>query len=81
MTEQRGGAVAHAASRLIDDAYMTWFAAESRCEQRLRAWLDGPADDRTVAYDSYRAALDREEVAAHELQRRFESASRSPGCS
>lgn len=55
--------------RLLDDAYMAWFAAESECEQALHAWFDGTSGKRAEAYCAYRAAVDREEAAARDLQR------------
>jgi hypothetical protein len=56
--------------RLVDDAYMTWFAAARECERALRAWQR--AEPR--AYWAYRAALDREEAAARDLERLSELA-------
>ena len=56
--------------RLLDDACMAWTAAEIEAEQALRAWLAGSRD--RAAYHAYRAALDREEAAARDLQRLHE---------
>ena len=64
-----GHEVAEIGVRLLDDAYIAWFAAESDCEQALRAWLEGTSGNRGEAYFVYRAALDREEAAARDLQR------------
>jgi hypothetical protein len=69
MTEKVERTVAEIGVRLLDDAYMAWFAAESECEQALRAWFDGTSGNRAEGYFAYRAALDREEAAAHDLQR------------
>ena len=69
MTEHPEQEIAEIGVRPLDDAYLAWFAAESDCEQALRAWLDGPPNNRTAMYFSYRAALDREQAAAHDLQR------------
>ena len=55
--------------RLLDDAHMTWVAAEAASGEALRAWFEGPICDRAAAYLSYRAAVDREEAAARDLQR------------
>ena len=55
--------------RLIDDAHMAWMAAEVESEHALHAWLEGARADHTSAYMAYRAAVDREEAAARELQR------------
>jgi hypothetical protein len=57
------------AVRLLDDAHMTWVAAEVESEHMLRAWLDGGAPEAAGAYLAYRAALDREAAAARDLQR------------
>jgi hypothetical protein len=56
--------------RLIDGAYMVWLVAERECDQALREWHE----ERPGAYWSYRAALDREEAAARDLQRLAEVA-------
>ena len=74
MTENLGREVAEIGIRLLDDAYMTWFAAESECEQALHAWFDGSSNNRAQAYFAYRAALDREEAAARDLRRLAELA-------
>jgi EAL domain-containing protein (putative c-di-GMP-specific phosphodiesterase class I) len=55
--------------RLLDDAHMTWVAAEVESEQALRAWFDAAARQGQGAYFAYRAAADREEAAARDLQR------------
>jgi hypothetical protein len=57
------------AVRVLDDAYMTWVAAEVESEHALRAWFDTGAPQGAGAYVAYRAALDREEAAARDLQR------------
>jgi hypothetical protein len=56
--------------RLVDGAYMAWLVAERECDQALRAW----AEERPGAYWGYRAALDREEAAARDLERLSELA-------
>ena len=50
------------------DAHMTWMAAEVDSEQALRVWFEAAAPDRAAAYLAYRAAVDREEAAARDLQ-------------
>ena len=55
--------------RLLDDAHMTWVAAEVESEHALRAWFDAGATQGAGAYLAYRAAVDREEAAARDLQR------------
>jgi hypothetical protein len=55
--------------RVLDDAHMTWVAGEVESEQALRAWFKGAASHRAAAYLAYRAAVDREEAAARDLQR------------
>jgi hypothetical protein len=55
--------------RLFDDAYLAWFSAEDETERAFRAWSDGSSSTRAMSYAAYRAALDREEAAARDLQR------------
>ena len=63
-----GRDVVKIAMRLLDDVYMAWCRAQMECHLALRAWLDTSARDR-AAYHAYRAALDREEAAAVDLER------------
>jgi hypothetical protein len=55
--------------RLLDDAHMTWVQAEIESAHALRGWFEAAASRRTAAYHGYRAASDREEAAARDLQR------------
>jgi hypothetical protein len=55
--------------RLVDDAHMTWGAAEVESEHALRAWFDATSPERAGTYLAYRAAVDREQAAAYDLQR------------
>lgn len=55
--------------RLVDDAHMTWVAAELESEHALRAWFDAATPEGADAYLAYRAAVDREHAAACDLQR------------
>ena len=55
--------------RLLDDAYTAWRLAEAETEAALRSWLDGSSRNRDNAWYGYRAALDREEAAARDLER------------
>jgi hypothetical protein len=55
--------------RLLDDAVLAWFRAESECEVTLQAWFRSTGQQRETAYLSYRAALDREEASARDLER------------
>jgi hypothetical protein len=57
------------AVRVLEDAHMTWVAAEVDSEHALRAWFDAAAPQGAGAYLAYRAAVDREEAAARDLQR------------
>jgi hypothetical protein len=67
--------VAETTLHRFDTAYLAWFEAESECGQALRNWCDpGPADRDAAAYITYRAALDREEAAARDLERLCRSA-------
>jgi hypothetical protein len=69
MTAKQEQEITQIGIRLLDDAYTAWFMAEHECEQALRAWFEGPPRDNSAMYLSYRAALDREEAAAHDLRR------------
>jgi hypothetical protein len=62
-------ALAVIAVRVLDDAHMTWVAAEVESDHALRAWFEADAPHGAGAYLDYRAAVDREEAAAHDLQR------------
>ena len=55
--------------RLVDDAHMTWVAAEAESEHALRAWFGATRPEDAGAYLAYRAAVDREQAAACDLQR------------
>ena len=55
--------------RLLDDAYFAWFSAESESESSAEGLVASTGSGRSVAYLAYRAALDREEAAAHDLKR------------
>jgi hypothetical protein len=55
--------------RLADEAYMSWSAAQIECHNALMAWSEAGAADRATANWAYRAALDREEAAARDLER------------
>ena len=57
------------AVRLLDDAQLNWVAAEVQSEHALRAWLDVGGCRGAGAYLAYRAAVDREEAAARDLER------------
>ena len=57
------------AVRVLDDAHMTWVAAEVDSEHALHTWFDAGAPQGADAYLAYRAAVDREEAAARDLQR------------
>ncbi|MBV8945386.1 MAG: hypothetical protein JO286_17940 [Solirubrobacterales bacterium] len=69
MLEHTDTEIATIGVRLIDDAYVAWFNAESECETRLRSWFQATGEGREIAYVSYRAALDREEASARDLAR------------
>jgi hypothetical protein len=58
--------------RLLDEAHVAWHRAELECEHALHAWYDGSPRVSADRYLSYRAALDREQAAAHDLQRLWE---------
>jgi hypothetical protein len=60
--------------RLLDDAHGAWQRAEFECEDALRAWREGPPGAAVDRYHAYRAALDREQAAADDLERLWEVA-------
>jgi hypothetical protein len=55
--------------RLLDDAYLAWFSAETECDTALQAWFQSTGEAREGRYLSYLAALDREEASARDLER------------
>jgi hypothetical protein len=55
--------------RLSDDAYMAWSIARHECAAAQRAWFEAGTGRRAAARTAYRAALDREEAAARDLER------------
>lgn len=57
--------------RVLDDAHMNWIAAEVDSELALGGWFEAVAPDRITAYLAYRAAVDREEAAARDLERLY----------
>jgi hypothetical protein len=77
MTEEIAHEVARISVRLLDEAYMVWWEAESECEEALRGWSAGTSRGGAEAYWTYRAALEREEAAARDLQKLHEVA---PSC-
>ena len=78
MTDELADEVARISVRLLDDAYMAWRAAEGECEEALCRWCAGASRDGAEAYSMYRAALDREEAAARDLQKLHEVAQSYP---
>ena len=60
--------VASIGIRLVDEAYMSWCTAQTQCQNALRAWFDAGQRDRAEANCAYRAALDREQAAASDLE-------------
>ena len=64
-------------SDLIDavmDGYVNWREQSAAVEAAYHTWRGASADQRTVAFDDYFAALDREERAASEYRRLVELA-------
>ena len=60
------------AERVLDDARMTWVAAEIDSEHALHAWFDASARQGAGAYRAYSAAVEHEQAAADDLQRLYE---------
>ena len=69
MTGNMGHEVAEIGVRLVDAAYMAWLAAATESEQALHAWFNAARGQAATGYYTYRAALDREEAAARDLER------------
>lgn len=63
--------------RLLDEAFQSWETAQLCCDEALHRWREAAPGRRSAAHTAYRAALDREEAAARDLQRLVE-ASRAP---
>jgi hypothetical protein len=55
--------------RLLDDAHTAWLVAQVECADALWAWFEAPTNRRANAHLVYRAALDREDAAARDLER------------
>jgi hypothetical protein len=68
MTDNVGTELAAIGVRLLDDAYAVWFSAENESENALQTWWQSTGAQRSTAYAAYRAALDREEAAARDLE-------------
>jgi hypothetical protein len=54
------------------DSYLSWLEHSRAVDESYRRWADSTAGDRTVAYDEYLTALDREEHAAHGYEHTLE---------
>jgi hypothetical protein len=67
LTKNEEKVLAAIKTRLRGNAFMAWCSAEHEAGCALKAWLDGSGN--TDTYLTYRAALDREEAAARDLQR------------
>ncbi len=74
MTDNATTEVAAIGVRVLDDAYLAWFSAESECEHALHAWFQSTGEQRATAYSAYRASLEREAAAARDLARPRQSA-------
>ena len=61
--------VLQAGIRLVDEAHASWTMATVQCAEALRAWFEAGPSHRCTANLAYRAALDREEAAARDLER------------
>jgi hypothetical protein len=64
-----GRELAEIGVRLLDDAYLTWCRAARDSELALSAWREDTACSDAQAYCAYRAALEREDAAARDLER------------
>jgi hypothetical protein len=54
------------------ESYMRWRAESTSAARSYRDWECAPPDDRAMAFGSYLAALDREEMAAGDYRRALE---------
>jgi hypothetical protein len=64
-------------STLIDvvmDGYVEWREESAAVELAYRRWAQAASGDRELAFETYRAALEREESAADEYRRLIERA-------
>jgi hypothetical protein len=68
MARRMSREVASVGIRLIDEAHMSWCTSQVQCQTALRAWFDAGPHDRADANCAYRAALDREQAAARDLE-------------
>jgi hypothetical protein len=73
--------LAPAELRHVGDGYSAWRIAAAQSGEALRAWLQAEPDFRGTMYVAYRAALDREEAAALDLQGRWPRAQRGTSAS
>ena len=53
----------------VDDAYTEWLGAHARSAEALATWRAAPRGARAAAYRAYLDELEREELAAAELER------------
>jgi hypothetical protein len=74
MSDNSAQDIAAIGVRLVDEAYLVWFAAERDCDEALQAWFRSGSGQRQATYYAYLAALDREMAAAYDLQRLSELA-------
>jgi hypothetical protein len=68
MARRSSRGVASIGIRLVDEAYVSWCTAQMQCQTALRQWFDAGPRDRAEANSIYRAALDREQAAARDLE-------------
>ncbi len=61
--------VASIGGQLLVGATVAWRIAERECDRTIRAWFETTGEQAATAYLAYRAALDREEAAARDLER------------
>lgn len=73
--------VAEIGIRLLDDAYLAWLMAQNEAHEAFRSWGGAPRGAGRSAFCAYRAALDREEAAARDLQRLSELTGRAEAMS
>jgi hypothetical protein len=69
MIDNRQTDVAEIGVRLLDLAYLAWFSAERESSAALHAWFQARGQQLANTFAAYRAALDREDAAARDLER------------
>jgi hypothetical protein len=76
LTSEVGGHLAAVTACLVEDAYRDWNSAATEVDSALDGWAAASAEVSPVAEAAYRAAVEREERAAWQLERMLDMAER-----